>query len=70
MKHCNAKHYLEVYKTRLQMQEEGITNPPSEIKLLTRTIVEKLSELPSDEIIILQDRIMKDSKGNIIVKFP
>lgn len=33
-------------------------------------IVEKLSNLQLDEIIILNDGVMKDSKGNIIVEFP
>jgi hypothetical protein len=66
----NARHYLDVYQTRLEMQEEGITNPPEEIRMLVRTIVEKLSRMPLDEKIILENGKMIDSSGNIIVEFP
>ncbi len=52
------------------MQEDGVTNPTDEIKLLTKTIVEKLSLLPLDEKIELSDNSMIDSKGNIIATFP
>lgn len=66
----DVRHYLRIYQTRLEMQEEGITNPSQEIKDITRTIVDKLSKLPLDEKIILDDHKMKDSKGNIIVELP
>ena len=52
------------------MQEDGITNPTQEIKELTKTIVDKLSKLPLDEEITLDNNIMSDTRGNIIVEFP
>ena len=60
MDNLNAQHYLGIYQTRLRMQEKGITNPSEEIKALVRTIVEKLSKLPSDEIIILDHHRLTD----------
>lgn len=33
MHKVTAKHLLEVYKTRLEMQEQGITNPLDYIKI-------------------------------------
>ena len=66
----DVKHYLGIYKTRMQMQDEGITKPSDEIKLLTKTIVEKLSQLPLSEKIELENGKMTDSKGNVIVVFP
>ncbi len=70
MGNLDVKHYLGIYKIRLQMQEEGITNPSDEIKLLAKTIVEKLSQLPLTEKIELENGKMTDSKGNVIVVFP
>ncbi|WP_336129370.1 hypothetical protein [Mesoflavibacter sp. CH_XMU1422-2] len=66
----DVKHYLGIYKTRLEMQNSGITNPTNEIKKLTRTIVEKLSLLPLEEKIELENGKMIDSKGNVIITFP
>jgi hypothetical protein len=66
----DVKHYLGIYKLRMKMQKDGVTNPSLEIKELTKTIVEKLSVLPLDEKIELENFKMIDSKGNIIVKFP
>ncbi|AGC78249.1 hypothetical protein DDD_3122 [Nonlabens dokdonensis DSW-6] len=54
----------------MQMQDEGITNPSDEIKLLTKTIVEKLSKLPLTEKIELENGKITDSKGKVIVVFP
>ena len=68
--HLDVEHYLSIYKLRLKMSEEGIIDPTAEGKELIRTIVVKLSKMPLDERIILNDHIMKDSKGNIIVEFP
>ena len=66
----DVRHYLRIYQIRLESQEQGVTNPPQEIKNLTRTIVDKLSKLPLDEKIFLDDHKMEDSKGNVIVEFP
>ncbi len=65
----DVKHYLEIYKTRMRMQNSGITNPTDEIKKLTKTVVEKLSFLPLDEKIEIENGKMIDSKGNVIVNF-
>lgn len=70
MNKLDVKHFLGIYKVRLQMQKEGITNPTPEIKELTQTIVDKLSKLPADEEIILENSVMKDIRGNLIVEFP
>jgi hypothetical protein len=52
------------------MQDEGITNPPEEIKEFTRKFVEKLEGLPLKEKIILRDYSFYDSNGNLIVTIP
>lgn len=70
MKHLTAKHVLEVYKTRLEMQEAGITNPPENIKKITKSIVETLPKLPMQEIVDYVDGALVDLKGNVIIKFP
>ena len=70
MNKLDVKHFLGIYKVRLQMQKEGITNPTPEMKELTQTIVDKLSKLPADEEIILENSTMKDIRGNVIVEFP
>lgn len=70
MNKLGVKHFLGIYQVRLQMQKEGVTNPAQEIKELTQTIVDKLSKLPVDEEIILENHVMKDARGNVIVKFP
>ena len=70
MNELDIKYILGIYQVRLNMQEKGITNPTQEIKELTRTIVEKLSKLPIDKEIILENSVMKDSNGNVIVEFP
>jgi hypothetical protein len=38
MSNMNVEHYLDIYQFRLQLQEEGVTNPPEETKALVRTI--------------------------------
>jgi hypothetical protein len=66
----DVKHFLGIYEIRLRMQEAGTTNPKPEFKKITRTIVDKLSKLPLDDPITLENNIMKDSQGNTIVEFP
>jgi hypothetical protein len=68
--YLDVEHYLNIYKLRLRMAEDGTTNPSDEIKELMRTIVDKLSKLPLDEKITLDDHKMKDVRGNVIVEFP
>lgn len=69
MKHLTAKHLLEVYKTRLEMQEASITNPSDHVKIFTIRLVEKLSQLPQEEIVEFVDMKLIDSNGNIIGDF-
>lgn len=66
----DVKHYLAVYTTRMEMQKAGITNPSDEIKELTKTIVQKLSVMPLDELLEINNGSLIDTKGTIIVIFP
>ena len=70
MENLTIKHFYETYKTRLEMQEAGITNPPESIKEFTESIVEILSKLPMEEIVDYADGTLVDSKGNVILRFP
>lgn len=70
MKGLSVGHYLDIYSTRKEMQEKGITNPSEQIKKFTNDLVEKLKALPLDEEIILNDSTFFDSKGNVILKIP
>lgn len=70
MENLTIKHFYEIYKTRLKMQEAGITNPPENIKEFTQSIVETLPKLPIQEIIDYVDGALVDLKGNVIIKFP
>ncbi len=66
----DVKHYLNIYKRRMNMQDKGITNPSLEIKSFTKEFVEKLSYMPLDEEIKLENNSFFDSKGNLIAKIP
>lgn len=70
MKGLSVRHYLDVYTTRKEMQEEGITSPSEQVKKFTSDIVGKLKALPLDEEIILTDNSFYDSKGNLIIRLP
>jgi hypothetical protein len=70
MNHFTVRHYLDIYRTRLRMQENGITKPARAIKELTRTIVGKLSSMPPDEIILLKDHTMMNDENSLIAAFP
>lgn len=52
------------------MQDRGNTNPSQEIKSFTKEVVEKLSNMPLDEEIKLENNSFFDSKGNFIAKIP
>lgn len=69
MHKVTLKHYLEVYKTRLEMQQQGTTNPPEHVKNFTKRIVEKLSKFPQEEIVEFIDMKLIDSNGYIIADF-
>lgn len=70
MAKLDVEHYLDIYKLRQEMQEEGITNPSEEIKKFTRDFVEKLSKMPLNEEIILDKNSFFDSQKRLIIEFP
>ena len=41
MKNLDVRHYLDIYKTRKEMQEKGITNPNEQYKKFTTEFIEK-----------------------------
>lgn len=69
MSKLNVKHFLNIYTTRMKMQEKGLTNPTQEIKDITRTLVQKLSDMPLEEELKFEGRSLIDSSGNVIVTF-
>lgn len=70
MKNLDVRHYLDIYSTRKEMQEKGITNPSQEIKNFTKNFVNKLKQYPLNEEIILRNNSFYDSNGNLIMKIP
>ncbi len=70
MKKGNVSHFLKLYKLRLEMQENGITNPPSEIKEFTKLLVEKLSKLSMEDNIKFVNNKIVDSNNNLIAEIP
>lgn len=71
----DIEHYLNIYKFRKKIFEEGITNPVPEIQLFISEIIEKLSSRPLDEKVnlIRNDKgilELKNEKNEIIVTFP
>lgn len=67
----DVRHYLEIYTTRKELQEKGLTNPSEQIKKFVRDFVEILQSYPLDEEIILDENdSFFDSKGNFIMKVP
>ena len=70
MDKLDVRHFLGIYTTRKEMQEEGITNPSKEIEKFTKDFVEKLHNMPLDEEIILKDNTFFNSSGDLILRFP
>ena len=70
MSKLDVRHFLNIYRTRMRMQDDGITNPSEEIKVFTRTLVEKLSLMPLDTELRIEDRSLVDNSGNIVATFP
>jgi hypothetical protein len=70
MSKLDVRHFLDIYETRKDMQERGITNPPEEVKKFVREFVEKLQTYSLDEEIILKDSSFYDNKGHLIMKIP
>ena len=69
-KNNSVARFLAIYRTRMRMQESGVTNPSKEVKAFTKELVQKLSQMPLDEEIDLIDQSFVDSKGNVIIRFP
>ena len=68
-----ASELLSIYSTRMGMQEDGITNPPSQIKAFTKTLVQKLSEIDGAERIEIkidgkESRFILKSTGELLAK--
>ena len=59
-----AREVLSIMTTRLQMQNDGFTNPPENIKKYTKELVNKLSLLDGDEEIELE--IINENKVKTI----
>ena len=55
---------LGIMSLRLEMQEDGITNPSSHIKEVTKTLVEKLSKIDANEKINI--KILNDEHSQYI----
>jgi len=70
MKKLDVKHFLGIYQIRKRMQDDGVTNPSSEVKKFTHDFVEKLSKLPLDEEIKIENHSFFDSKGNLVARLP
>lgn len=71
MKNLDVRHYLDIYTTRKEMQEKGITQPSEQFRKFTNDFVEKLQTYSLDEEIILDEKgSFFDSKGNLIIKIP
>ena len=70
MKNLDVAHYLKIYKIRKRLQEDGVTNPPPEIKKFVNDFVETLSKMNSSEEIYIENHSFFDSKGNLITKIP
>ena len=66
----DVKHFLGIYQIRQRMQEEEITNPSEAIKTFTREFVIKLSQMPLDEEIKIENHSFFDSNGNLIATIP
>lgn len=64
----DVKHYLNIYQLRMNMQDVGVTNPSRGIKSFTRELVKKLSTMPLDEEITLEDHSFYDAQGKLIAR--
>jgi len=70
-----AKELLKVMRTRLTLQEKGITNPPEVIKTATKALVDQLSLFPDEEIISIvieenNGKYTQQSTGKVLAEIP
>lgn len=70
MKKQDVQHFLGVYQIRKRLQDEGLSNPSEEIKKFTRDFVEKLSQMPPDKEVTIENNCFYDSSKNLIAKIP
>jgi len=63
-------HYLSIYRLREEMIIKGIIHPPENIKAFVSDFVAKLSGMPIDEEIVLENNSFFNSKGNLIATIP
>jgi hypothetical protein len=70
MKNLDVEHFLNIYTNRKEMQDKGIIYPSKKTKEFTENFVEKLSKMPMNEEIILENNSFFDSKGNLIIEIP
>jgi hypothetical protein len=70
MKNLDVAHFLNIYTNRKEMQDKGIIYPNKKTKEFTENFVEKLSKMPMNEEIILENNSFFDSKGNLIIEIP
>jgi hypothetical protein len=68
-KKLDVQHFLGIYQIRKRCQDEGITNPSQEVKDTTKLIIERLSELQSDEEIKIVNQSLVRLNGEIIATF-
>jgi len=59
----HAGELLRTMRVRLEMQREGITNPPDNVKAATRALVEKLSGIDASE------EIEVTYAGNLLARY-
>lgn len=60
---ANAGELLEIMRLRRKMQEDGVTNPPDDIKAATRSLVDKLSCIDGSESI---DVVISGEKASYV----
>lgn len=68
MSRLNAQHFLNVFLIRKRLIDEGIANPIPQVKAFIADFVEKLSQMPPDEQVKIENRAYFDSEGNLIAR--
>lgn len=60
-----VQHFHSIYSHRLEMQQNGVTNPSEAVKLFTKTFVERLEELDDSTLI---DSVQANGSWSFVVK--
>jgi len=71
----DVKHFLNIYKIRKRLHEEGITNPLPEIKIFITELINRLSSRDPDKLVNLvrnENAIseLRSKSGEVIIIFP